>query len=74
MEEELIKMASSQGIWSLITVFLIFYILKNQEKRDAKQEERENNYQDIIKQLTEKFNILDDIKSNIEEIKSKLLK
>jgi hypothetical protein len=74
MEEELIKMASSQGIWSVITVFLIFYILKNQEKRDVKQDEREKNYQDIIKQLTEKFEILDDIKSNIEEIKSKLLK
>lgn len=57
MESDIIKMASTQGIWAVITVFLIFYILKSQEKRDAKQDEREDNYQNIISKLTEKFNI-----------------
>ena len=53
MDSELIKAASSQGIWAALSVALIFYILKAQEKRDIKQEEREQNYQNIITNLTE---------------------
>lgn len=69
MQNELIKLASTQGIWTALAVALIFYILKAQEKRDERQEEREMNYQDIISKLTEKFSILDDVKKDIEEIK-----
>lgn len=59
MEEEIFKLASSQGIWATLEVALIFYILKVQKKRDAKQEEREKNYQSILEKLTEKFNIVE---------------
>ncbi|MCY6354390.1 BhlA/UviB family holin-like peptide [Clostridium sp. ZS2-4] len=69
MENELLKLASSQGIWAALSVALIFYILKAQEKRDLKQEEREKNYQDIIEKLTEKFNIVEDVKKDVEDIK-----
>lgn len=72
MENELLKLASSQGIWAALSVALIFYILKAQEKRDIKQEEREKNYQGIIEKLTEKFNIVEDVKKDVEEIKEKL--
>ncbi|HCQ91535.1 MAG TPA: hypothetical protein DIU45_19835, partial [Clostridium sp.] len=47
MEGKLIELASSHGIWALLSVALIFYILKMQEKRDLKQEERELKYQEI---------------------------
>ncbi|MCY6371229.1 BhlA/UviB family holin-like peptide [Clostridium ganghwense] len=70
MENELLKLASSQGIWAALSVALIFYILKAQEKRDLKQEEREKNYQAIIQKLTEKFNIVEDVKKDVEEIKT----
>ncbi len=72
MENELLKLASSQGIWAALSVALIFYILKAQEKIDMKQEEREKNYQGIIEKLTEKFNIVEDVKKDVEEIKEKL--
>ncbi len=72
MENELLKLASSQGIWAALSVALIFYILKAQEKRDLKQEEREKNYQGIIEKLTEKFNLVEDVKKDVEEIKEKL--
>ncbi|MEL7596665.1 MAG: BhlA/UviB family holin-like peptide [Clostridiaceae bacterium] len=72
MENELLKLASSQGIWAALSVALIFYILKAQEKRDLKQEEREKNYQGIIEKLTEKFNIVEDVKKDVEEINEKL--
>ncbi|WP_283592151.1 BhlA/UviB family holin-like peptide [Clostridium butanoliproducens] len=68
--EDFIKLASTQGIWSALSIILIFYILKMQEKRDLKQEEREKNYQDIISKLTDKLNIVEDVKKDVEEIKN----
>lgn len=70
MNEKLIELAATQGIWTLISISLIFYILKNQEKRDTKQEEREKNYQLIISNLSDKLNIIEDIKDDISEIKN----
>lgn len=74
MESELIKTATSQGIWVTLTVALILYILKAQEKRDLKQEEREKKYQDVIFKLTEKFNVIDDVKNDVKEIKDYMFK
>lgn len=74
MENEILKLASSQGIWAALSVALIFYILKAQEKRDIKQEERELNYQDIISKLTDKFNIVEEVKKDVEEIKEFVFK
>ena len=71
MFDELIKSATTQGIWVILSCVLIVYILKAQETRDLKQEERERNYQEIIKQLTNKLNTLDSINSTINEIKNK---
>jgi len=72
MFDELIKTATTQGIWAVLSCVLIVYVLKAQETRDLKQEEREKNYQDIIMQLSEKLNILDSMNSTINEIKTKL--
>ena len=69
MEHELLKIATSQGVWSALSVALILYILKAQEKRDLKQEEREKNYQDIISKLTDKFNIVEAVEKDVKEIK-----
>ncbi|AAO37401.1 hypothetical protein DP153_00240 [Clostridium tetani] len=67
MENEVLKLASSQGIWAALSVVLIFYILKAQE-------EREKNYQDIISKLTDKFNIVEDVKKDVKEIKDYVYK
>ncbi|MEG1142601.1 MAG: BhlA/UviB family holin-like peptide [Clostridia bacterium] len=74
MENELLKVATSQGIGALLSVSLLFYILKAQEKRDLNQEERENKYQEIISKLTEKFTIVETIKKDVEDIKESILK
>lgn len=74
MENELIKIASSQGIWATLSIFLIFYILKAQEKRDSLQGEREKKYQDIINKLTDEFNIITEIKKDVSNIKEKIVK
>lgn len=72
MEEKLFEVAATQGIWAVLSISLIFYILKAQEKRDTRQEEREKNYQNIITMLSDKLNIVEDIKSDISEIKNNI--
>ncbi|WP_099189534.1 BhlA/UviB family holin-like peptide [Tepidibacter mesophilus] len=74
MENKIIELASTQGIWAALSVALIFYILKTQEKRDLRQEEREQNYQGIISKLTDKLNIVEDVKKDVEEIKNYVFK
>ncbi|AGK96645.1 BhlA/UviB family holin-like peptide [Clostridium pasteurianum] len=65
MESDVLKLAASQGIWALLSVILIYYILKAQEKRDLNQEIREKNYQNIILNLTKEFEAIEDVKKNI---------
>jgi uncharacterized protein YktB (UPF0637 family) len=74
MENEIFKMAVQQGLWAVLFVALLFYILKEQKKRDEKAEEREEKYQDIITRLTDKFNILEDVKKDVAEVKEKIFK
>lgn len=50
---EFLKLFSVDGVWALLSVALIFYILKNQERRDERQDLREQNYQQVILDLTE---------------------
>jgi uncharacterized membrane protein YgaE (UPF0421/DUF939 family) len=69
MTESLVTNAASQSIWAGLSILLIFYILKNQEKRDLRQEEREFNYQKIISELNNQLNISKEIKVDVEEIK-----
>lgn len=74
MENKIVELASTQGIWAALSVALIFYILKTQEKRDIRQEEREQNYQGIISKLTDKLNIVEDVKKDVEDIKNHVFK
>jgi len=74
VEKEILTSALSQGIWAVLSVFLLFYILRAQEKRDQKQEEREQSYQDIISKLTDKLGIVDEVKKDVEEIKQYIIK
>ena len=74
MENDLLKLASTQGIWAALSVALIFYILKTQEKRDLVQAEREQKYQEIINTLTNEFSIIKDIQTDVLDIKSHINK
>lgn len=65
MENELIKVASQQGLGYLLFVFLLIYVLRTTGIRETK-------LQDIINKLTEKFNVVEDIKEDVKEIKSKI--
>lgn len=72
METTVMNVAVSQGIWAVLAVFLLIYIVKSNEQRNTKQEEREKNYQTVIESLTEKFQILNQVQSDLKEIKDNL--
>ena len=72
METTVMNVAVSQGIWAVLAVYLLIQIVKSNEQRDTKQEEREKNYQTVIESLTEKFQILNQVQSDLKEIKDNL--
>ena len=45
MKEFFMELVSEQGIWTALSIILIFYIIKKEENRDKKQEQREAKYQ-----------------------------
>ncbi|AIY80159.1 hypothetical protein U728_3410 [Clostridium botulinum 202F] len=59
------KMALSQGLGYALFVFLLLYVLKTTG-------ERENKYQTLLDALAEKFNVVEDIKEDVKEIKNKI--
>ena len=65
--------ALSQGIWAVLAVFLLIYIVKSNERFSARQEEREKQYQELLLALTEKFNVLSVIERDITEVKEYIM-
>lgn len=72
MENTLLDVAASQGIWVLLFVSLFVYTIRRYERMEERQELREKEYQNLVNCLTENFSILSNIKEDITEIKSKL--
>ena len=69
MESSVLDAALSQGIWAVLAVFLLIYIVKSNERFSARQEEREKQYQELLSALTEKFNVLSVIEKDIADVK-----
>lgn len=70
--DEIIKSALQQGLGYALFCFLLFYVLKKQDERDKKAEEREKNYQEIITDLTEKFSIINSISCKLDKVEDKI--
>jgi len=62
MDNELFNFLTSQGIFALLFGYLLLYVLKQNQVR-------EENYQSIIKQLSD---TLPEIQNDIEDIKKKI--
>ena len=69
--EILLKQALTQGLGYALFVCLLFYVLKQQEKRDEKAEAREEKYQNIISDLSEKYS---EIAKDVKDIKETIFK
>ena len=72
MEKALIEAATTQGIWVLLFVSLFMYTIKNNEKLAEKQDKREENYQKLLSDMTEKYAVVEDIRNSVDEIQKKV--
>ena len=62
MWEEIFNLALQNGLWAVLFLGLLIYVLKDSRKRETK-------YQDTIKDLTKNLGIVQIIKNEVEEIK-----
>ena len=65
MNNEIIRLATTQGLFAVLFVALFFYVLKENSRRECK-------YQEIIKDLASRFEILKDISMDIKYLKQKV--
>ena len=72
LEQVLIEAATTQGIWVLLFVSLFLYTIKNNEKLVEKQDKREENYQKLLSDMTEKYAVVEDIRNSVGEIQKKV--
>ena len=72
LEQALIEAATTQGIWVLLFVSLFLYAIKNNEKLVEKQDKREENYQKLLSDMTEKYAVVEDIRNSVDEIQKKM--
>jgi preprotein translocase subunit YajC len=63
LEQEIIKIAATQGLWAVLFVVLLFWVLRENAKR-------EGNYQHLLQELTAKYNILEDVSQDVSKIKT----
>lgn len=65
--DSIISLFAPEGVWAVLSFILIYYIIKAQERRDIKQDEREEKYQNIIADLTESLKDINEIKEIITQ-------
>lgn len=72
MEELIINLMQSQGIWAVLFVFLLLYTIKKNDKLDELQEARERKYQELLTQLTVKLSIVNTVNEKLDTIHADL--
>ena len=77
--EAVLGKAIEQGLGYALFCILLYYILKQQESRDLKQDardeksgEREKTYQSVILELTKNFEAINNISGTVESIRIKV--
>lgn len=72
MEKELLKMAANNGIWTLLFVVLFLYTIYDSKHREKDYQCVIKENQSIIKELSQKFGVVEDIQSDVSYIKDEL--
>lgn len=70
--DEIIKVALEQGLGYGLFVFLMLYVLKTTGDREKNYQITIEKNQAIIQDLSKKFDIVEDIKEDIKDIKNKI--
>lgn len=67
MEKEILTQIVSQGVFASLFVWLLWDTRKESREREEK-------LTSLIDKLADKFNVIEDIKEDIEDIKNKLFR
>lgn len=67
MWEEIFNLALNNGLWAVLFLMLLVYVLKDSKSREAK-------YQETIETLAESLEIIQEVRKDVQEIKSTLTK
>lgn len=75
MESEILKLAMTQGIFAVLFTSLLFYVLKENARRETLGAERETNYQKIIHEIADRLTgMVCNMQDDVKEIKEKIFK
>lgn len=72
--KDLLDLFVPEGIWAVLSLALIFYIIKSQEKRDQRQDERDKKFQEIIMGLSESIKDIREVKNILVTLKNDMVK
>lgn len=72
MEGELLKLASTNGVWAMLFVVLFLYTIIDSRNREKEYQNVIHENQSIIKELSQKFGVVEDIKKDVCDIKNTL--
>ena len=72
MENEVFKIIVSQGSWAVLFVWLLIDTRKESKVREEKLQGIINKNQEVISELADKFDVVEDIQSDVTDIKMKL--
>lgn len=69
MESELFKLIVNNGAWAALFVWLLIDTRKESKVREEKLQSIINKNQDVISELADKYDVIEDIKGDVTEIK-----
>ena len=72
MEQTLLDLAAANGLWAALYVFLFIYVLYDSRNRERKYQITIQENQTIIKELSQKLGIVEDIQRDVIDIKEEL--
>lgn len=72
MEQTLLDLAAANGLWAALYVFLFLYVLYDSRNREKKYQLTIQENQTIIKELSQKLGIVEDIQRDVVDIREEL--
>ena len=72
MEQTLLDLAAANGLWAALYVFLFIYVLYDSRNREKKYQIIIQENQAIIKELSQKLGIVENIQRDVVGIREEL--
>ena len=72
MEQALLDLAAANGLWAALYVFLFLYVLYDSRNREKKYQITIQENQAIIKELSQKLGIVENIQRDVVNIREEL--